>query len=115
MDLKFFGYEIFKFIFGGLAAIFLAIGGFILLQQWSIWLRTAVWQPESIGQSLQSVGLYPCTPNYLGFQKIVDGILSWPASLVYACIGAIFCLLWLWAAEKATQAEPVLTRPNDRN
>lgn len=115
MDLKFFGFDILKFISGAFAAIFLGIGGFTLLHQWSIWLKTAVWQSEAIGQSLKSVGLYPYTPNYLGFQKFADGILSWPASLVYALIGGVFCFLWFWATERSAQAEYMLTQPKDGN
>jgi hypothetical protein len=93
-----------KLWYKGLRAIF-AIGfwgfalgaGGIILQQTTGWLKTATWVPYTIGETLYAWGFpYLFIPTMLGAQKIIDAILSWPASLGYFTLAVVVGCAWIW-------------------
>jgi hypothetical protein len=74
-----FGFAAFGFGFAMVAVIY---------SQVTLWLKTAVWIPHTIGEQLIELEIgYPILQNWLGAQKIVDDVLSWPASLGYFLVG----------------------------
>ena len=77
----------------------------ILYSQVGGWLRTAIWVPYTIGESLHELGVpWPQTPQLLGIQKIIGATLHWPATVVYTVIAIVFCVIWVWIG---TVIEPI--------
>jgi hypothetical protein len=85
---------------------FALVAGGILFNQSLVWLKTATWVPYTISENLHDWGFpYPYMPQMLGVQKIVDGILSWPASLGYFSLAVAVGVAWVWADGKLTTIE----------
>jgi hypothetical protein len=86
---------VFAILFWGFA---LGAGG-IILNQTLVWLKTAIWVPYTIVETLHDWGFsYPYMPQLLGVQKIIDAILSWPASLGYFTLAVAVGYVWAWAS-----------------
>jgi|KBSSwiStaDraftv2_1062776.scaffolds.fasta_scaffold118799_4 hypothetical protein len=84
----------------------LFIGGVIVFKQLTTWLKTAVWEPYTIADALRDLGLnYPYTPDLLGVQKIIDGLLLWPAALAHAVIWAVGLAVVGFVAVKLEEIE----------
>src|SRR5882757_2799381 len=96
------------FIYGKLGVAFmlafigLLLGGTAkLFSQLVFWLRNGHWQSYSISNLLHEFEIdAPNTPSLLGLQKIIDGVLSWPAmtlivalAFAFLVVGAIFTAL----------------------
>ena len=75
------------FVYGKLGAAFMLAsvglllgGGAKLVAQSVYWLKNGYWEPYSISNMLQDLGIgLPTAPNLLGVQKIIDDVASWPA------------------------------------
>jgi hypothetical protein len=73
----------------------------IVFGQATTWLKTAVWEPYTIADALRDWGVsLPYTPHLLGVQKIIDGLLLWPAAVGYAAICAGGLAIWGVATAK---------------
>ena len=77
------------------------MSGAIVFGQCVQWTKTAIWEGHTIAGELPQWGIpYPYMPNYVGYQKIIDAILSWPASLGYVVFGVGFFTLSFAAVEQ---------------
>jgi hypothetical protein len=83
-------YKTLRLVFGLAAFGFGLAAAAVIYEQVTLWLKTAVWVPRTIGDHLiQSEMGYPILQNWLGVQKIIDQVLSWPASVGY------FLVAWI--------------------
>jgi hypothetical protein len=73
--------------FGTAAILYSQVGG---------WLRTAVWLPYTLGESLRDLGVPWPQTQLLGVQKIIYAVLHWPATAVYTVIAIAFWVIWVW-------------------
>lgn len=99
-------HRIWAWVFGLLAAGFFLMGALIVVDQCLEWTKKAIWEPHTIAEVLREWGFsYPNMPNYLGFQKIMDAILAWPASFSYMLVSVLFVLPWYGEMEKLQEIE----------
>lgn len=70
---------------GGIGAFCVGLG--IIVWQIKTWLSLAVWPRYSLGDHFRDLDFsYPYT-SMLGWQKIINAILSWPTSVTYLVAG----------------------------
>ena len=64
----------------GLVAAFFGLAAVMsIVEQANKWSMTGVWTTVTIADLLMAWGLTrPETPNYIGLQKIIDEVLTWP-------------------------------------
>jgi hypothetical protein len=78
----------------------------ILFWQTTEWLKTAYWHPYTITEAVRDWGFhYPYFPNLLGFQKIIDNVLTWPAVAVYVAVAFVAGFCWVHATESEAKLD----------
>jgi hypothetical protein len=87
-------YRLVKWLTGLAAAYF----GLAVLEHTGSWWKTGIWTPFTIADLLIEWNLpLPKAPNYIGLDKIVEYLLSFPG--VFAYVAVLCCLVAIlgWA------------------
>ena len=91
-------YKLATSLTGLLAAFFGLAAVMSIVEQANKWSMTGVWTTITIADLLMAWGLTrPETPSYIGLQKIIDEVLTWPGIVANAILCFVFISLWVWA------------------
>jgi hypothetical protein len=73
-----------------LCALAAVVNGFaIIARQIIFWLQYGVWKPNTVADVLTNWGVLPSPSHYVGWQKIVDWLLSFSGALFYFLLAVI--------------------------
>jgi hypothetical protein len=83
----------------GLVAAFFGLATVMsIVEQANKWSMTGVWTTITIADLLMAWGLTrPETPAYIGLQKIIAEVLTWPGIVANAILCFVFMSFWVWA------------------
>ena len=83
---KAFGHRLVMFI-GGAIILYAVL---LFVNSCLVWLQTGVWFNYTAAGLLSQYGIDYPRVSWVGVQKLIDGLMSWPASLVVGLIGVLF-------------------------
>jgi len=68
------------------------LGGDICLLFYQVfgWLQTGYWQPMTMVDGLRALSVRPLVVEWIGIQKTLDWVGSWPLSIVLLITGLFF-------------------------
>jgi cellulose synthase/poly-beta-1,6-N-acetylglucosamine synthase-like glycosyltransferase len=90
-------YKLATSLTGLLAAFFGLAAVMSIVEQANKWSITGVWTTITIADLLMAWGLTrPETPNYIGLQKIIDEVLTWPGIVANVILCFVFMSIWVW-------------------
>src|SRR6516225_5675339 len=91
----------------GLVAAFFGLAAVMsIVEQANKWSITGVWTTITIADLLMAWGLTrPETPSYIGLQKIIDEVLTWPGIVANVILCFVFMSICVWGKRGLNASE----------